>query len=211
MLVRALFLSLAIIIVSCDNKEPFEDVDVNQVKSNLNLPLDLGDAPASSSYVLGHLVDEGLCYNMYNVAARSYSISVTSGLTTTSYNRTVHVAVVKGQNILTSAILTIPAGQTQSQNIPVFESATTRHGTVSVIPYTVFNGSQDITDQHELRKTSTVADNCYNSNSNLPGLDFCGDDNDHDNDGVCNNIDSDYEDLSDLLAALAAASKIQGD
>lgn len=200
-----LFLSMAVVMVSCDGEEPFENVDINQEESlafdlNLDIPTDLG-------YVVAHLVPAGTCTNPFGQTKTAYDLVATSGTTTVGYDRTIVIAVVddgtkyngqtgnplppgdqpdpKIETFVATAHLVIPAGQTQSNAVRVFNGANRKYGEVDVKIFTVFNGQQDVSSQYEIRNNTQIVDNCYTAGGGGGLGSPCGDEGDTDGDGIC--------------------------
>ncbi|MCE7991142.1 MAG: hypothetical protein HEP71_04145 [Roseivirga sp.] len=215
MFLRAMLLSLIVFVAACSGEEPFESMQIDQQASDmghLGLP-DPGTGPGAGGYLLTHLVPTGTCFNLHNGAqGTAYGVRVT-GNKTQGYDRIVHVAIIDdgilydqagnpiplgdyptppSDTIVETVIVTIPAGQTQSQLVSVFGSATRKYKKVKVKILSVFDswasGAQDIQGNFELRHTEPTAHNCYISTSTGPGIDPCGIGGDEDGDGICDYV-----------------------
>lgn len=212
MFLRVMLLSLIVFVAACSGEEPFESMEIDQQTSDLGLP-DPGTGPGAGGYLLAHMVPTGTCFNLHNGAqGTAYSVRVT-GNKTQGYDRIVHVAIIDDgiiydqagnpippgdyttpptDTIVETLIVTIPAGQTQSQLMTVFGSANKQYKKVEVKIMSVFdswaNGSPDIQDNFELRHAEPTVYNCYVSSSTGPGLDPCAGGYDLDGDGVCDQV-----------------------
>ena len=203
-----LFLSLVVVMVSCDGEEPFDNVDVNQVESNPNIP---GDLEEDFGYVLAHLVPAGTCTNPFGQTKTAYDLVATSGSTVLWYDRTIVIAVVddgtkynpqtgfplppgdqpdpKIETFVATAHLVIPAGQTQSNAVRVFTDANRKYGEVDVKIFTVLNGQTDVTGDYEIRNNTQVVDNCFTTSGGGGLTDPCGAGGDSDGDGICDSAE----------------------
>lgn len=212
---RTMMLTLIVFLAACSAEEPFESIQIDQQTSNL--PDDLGDVTPSNGYILAQLVPTGTCFNPHNGAqGTAYSVRASSGLTTVGYDRIVQIGLVddgtkydangnpippgnsstpKVETIVETAIVTIPAGQTQSQAMVVLDNASKRYYKLKVEIFSVFNswapGAQDIQGDFEIRNTEPNVNNCYISSSTGPGIDPCGIAGDEDGDGICDYVGPD--------------------
>ncbi|GEM_PF-3949509 len=175
-LIGALFLSLIILVSACSTEEPFESLAVTDGPEDSR-----GTPPPLPGYILAQLVPDGPCINLHDgFLGTKYNIRATSGTYTHTYDRMVHIVVMDDQasgipgvdTMVASGTVTIPANQTQSEPLRVFNNATMNYGDVEVRILSVTTGSgTDRTDYFELRSTSPTINNCYISNSGGPGLD----------------------------------------
>ena len=179
-----------IVINSCSN----EEVVPNQLFENSTDLLNAvrgTPSQAPGGIMVAGLVDEGAC----SVSGRLYSVYATN-YPAVNFDRTVNVSIFKqtasgtfyevdGGNVV------IKANQTSSNNLLVFGGATEVYGQVTVQVLSVSGPSGDISNLYDLRSIGQPANNCALPTN--PGYedDFCNGD-DHDNDGLCDCLDSDY-------------------
>ncbi len=212
MFLRAMLLSLIVFVAACSGEEPFESMEIDQQTSNipdLGLP-DPGTGEGAGGYLLAQMVPTGTCFNLHNGAqGTAYGVRVT-GDKTQGYDRIVHLAIIDDgiiydqagnpiplgdyttpptDTIVETLIVTIPAGQTQSQLMTVFGSANKQYKKVKLEISAVYdswiNGSPDIQDDFELRHAEPTVYNCYISSNTGPSIDPCGIGGDLDGDGIC--------------------------
>ncbi|GAA5023504.1 hypothetical protein GCM10011506_06410 [Marivirga lumbricoides] len=149
-------------------------------------------------HLLSALVIESNCAR----DAKSYTLYASSGTKHTVYDRHVYVGIISNNNIVEAKLLKIPALQTKSNNVAVFDTPVGVLNTVKVKIYGVYkNGVVDIKSDYNLLETTMSSVNyCLEysgSSSPCNGIidlnESPSETDDDDGDGLCNGSDPDRD------------------
>jgi len=190
-------LALVIFMASC-SREPIDAIEetqneeFNQASQRIHTPSNIPD----NENVFVAIVDKEACQNtlrLYTIYAAASEIK--------PYDREVQAAVLKNGTFIEAKLLTIPAYQLNSSNVPAFVGAPDNYGNVISRAYNV---SVDgvIQSDYNFPTIAYNISNCYynSSNSNCYEGVYPADDpdtvanegaGDQDNDGECNSTDMD--------------------
>ncbi|WP_410484421.1 hypothetical protein [Spongiivirga sp. MCCC 1A20706] len=153
----------------------------------------------SQKFLTPGLVIENFCI-VQGQSYDTYSVYVSSGTHTVSYDRNVEVYAAKRISgtwyLIDAAIVTIPANQNVSNNTLIFENADRNYGKIELVISQVTRSSGVIETCYLPRKVSPTIRNCYIAaitgfDDVGPDRDIWGGDSDFDNDGIDNKFDWD--------------------
>lgn len=199
-IINSILLLSVVSIISCSENY----VDDEFIESTINIDSQSIDSsnpasrmmPPDLGNVFVAIVPEKSC----GVSRFIYSIHASSSKAY-PYDRQIQAAVVKKNALIEGKLLTIPAGQHVSNNVPIFRRATQSFGKVTSRAYNVLANGQFV-EGYSFPSINHNVTNCYTvspSGGSCYGI-YAADDpsttanegpGDQDHDGVCNSSDTD--------------------
>jgi hypothetical protein len=118
-------------------------------------------------YLMPQIVSGATCFGTgaaAGISGHKYTAAVTSGGQTKPYDRTIELMITKSGVIVEAAYVTIPAGQTQSNNQLIFQNTSQRFGSVDI---TIANVNGSSSSACTWRSNSQYVMNCYHEDGDV--------------------------------------------
>ncbi|KFE99903.1 hypothetical protein IX39_04435 [Chryseobacterium formosense] len=166
--------TILLIIVSCTTDRHFENEISNEKSTGIanKVGPPVYDSivfvdPTKPNINATIITTDQNCYSLASGYGNNYRYYVSAG-NTVPYDRVIHSIVIKGTTIYQVSPVTIPANQSVSQDVTIFNNETSRVENVKIRVLSVLNGNVETINDYNKVDFEGYINNCFNEPLNLP-------------------------------------------